>query len=82
MTQEFGCPISLSPARWSFARRIAGAHAGALRGQRQTVLVENRHGDTLVLFASAFALEWAQQDHPTVAFEELGHLADTAGQPA
>jgi peptide chain release factor 3 len=82
MAHEFGCPISLSPARWSFARRIAGEHADALRGQRQTILVEDRHGDALVLFASDFALEWAQQDHPAVIFEELGHLADAAGRRA
>jgi peptide chain release factor 3 len=77
MANEFGCPIALTPARWAFARRIAGQHADALRGQRQTVMVENRHGETLVLFASDLALRWAVEDHPDVAFEELGHLTGT-----
>ncbi|HSK98274.1 MAG TPA: peptide chain release factor 3, partial [Euzebyales bacterium] len=78
MAHEFGCEIRLSPARWTMARRIDGAHADALRGQRQTVVVENSHGETLVLFASDLALQWAQEDHPTVVFEELGHLAEAA----
>jgi peptide chain release factor 3 len=75
MAHEFGCEIALSPARWTMARRIDGAHADALRGQRQTLVVENRSGDTLVLFASDLAMQWAQEDHPEIAFEELGHLA-------
>jgi peptide subunit release factor RF-3 len=78
MAHEFGCEINLSPARWTMARRIDGARADALRGQRQTVLVENRHGETLVLFASDLALQWAREDHPTVVFHELGHLAEAA----
>jgi peptide chain release factor 3 len=78
MAHEFGCEITLSPARWIMARRIDGAHADALRGQRQTVLVQDRHGETLVLFASDLALQWAQEDHPTVVFSELGHLAGAA----
>jgi peptide chain release factor 3 len=78
MAHEFGCEIALSPARWTMARRIDATHADALRGQRQSVVVENRHGDTLVLFTSDLALRWAQDDHPDVVFEELGHLAEPA----
>jgi peptide chain release factor 3 len=76
MAHEFGCEVALSPARWTMARRIDSASADALRGQRQSVVVENRHGDTLVLFTSDLALQWAQEDHPGVVFEELGHLAE------
>jgi peptide chain release factor 3 len=75
MEHEFGCRVALTPAPWRFARRIDGAHADALRGQRQTTVVENRHGDTLVLFQSEYALQWAQEDHPDVTFVELGHAA-------
>ena len=74
MANEFGCEIALTPARWTLARRIDGAHADALRGQRQVQVVENRHGDTLALFVSDLALQWAQEDHPGVTFHELGHL--------
>ncbi|HSK92181.1 MAG TPA: peptide chain release factor 3 [Euzebyales bacterium] len=76
MAHEFGCEITLAPAPWTLARRIDGVHADALRGQRQTTLVENRHGETLVLFASDLALQWAIEDHPDIDFAHLGHLAE------
>jgi peptide chain release factor 3 len=72
MADEFGCEIVLQPARWQLARVIDPAHADNLQGQRQTVLVEDRHGQTLVLFASEHALQWACEDHPDVVFSEPG----------
>ena len=76
MAHEFGCEITLAPAPWTLARRIDGVYADVLRGQRQTTLVENRHGETLVLFASDLALQWAIEDHPDIDFAHLGHLAE------
>jgi peptide chain release factor 3 len=72
MANEFGCDITLSPAPWQLAREIDPGDAIRLRGQRQTLLVEDRHGRTLVLFASDYALQWAREDHPDVTFAELG----------
>lgn len=72
MKHEFGCEIALLQAPWQTARQIDGAQATALRGQRQTQLVEDRHGNTLVLFASDYALQWAMEDHPNVEFRQLG----------
>ena len=72
MATEFGCEITLTPAPWQLARQIDPADAAALRGQRGTVLVETARGETLVLFASEYALQWAREDHPDVAFAELG----------
>ncbi|HVM13401.1 MAG TPA: peptide chain release factor 3 [Egibacteraceae bacterium] len=72
MANEFGCEISLSPAPWQLARETDPEHADALRRQRQCLLVEDRYGRTLVLFASDYALQWAREDHPDVAFRELG----------
>ncbi|MEX2620349.1 MAG: peptide chain release factor 3 [Egibacteraceae bacterium] len=72
MAHEFGCDITLSPAPWQLAREVDAAHADALRPQRQCLVVEDRHGRTLVLFASDHALRWAQEDHPDVDFRQLG----------
>ncbi|MDQ3973222.1 MAG: peptide chain release factor 3 [Actinomycetota bacterium] len=72
MVNEFGCDIVLSPAPWKLAREVDRAHADTLRCQRQTLLVEDRHRRTLMLFASDYALKWARDEHPEVEFRELG----------
>ncbi len=78
MASEFGCAIALSPAPWALARRVDPADAPRLRAQRRVQVVENRHGDTLVLFESEHVLRWVREDHPDIALEELGHTAARA----
>ena len=77
MANEFGCEVTMSPAPWELAREIDAEHADRLRGQQRTVLVTDRQGRTLVLFASEFALQWARDDHPDVEFRELGLTRST-----
>jgi peptide chain release factor 3 len=72
MTNEFGCEVALEPAPYRLARGVDRAAEPHLRGQRGTTLVEDRAGNLLVLFASDYALRWAQEDLPGVTFRELG----------
>ncbi|CAN5561434.1 peptide chain release factor 3 [soil metagenome] len=72
MAAEFGCEVTLVGTPWRLARVIDAAHAPALRGQRDSVVVTDREGRVLVLFTSPYALRWAAEDHPEVRFAELG----------
>ena len=72
MANEFGAEITMSPAPWELAREIDRDDIDKLRGRRQTILVEDRHGRVLVLFASEFALRWVREDLPGVELRELG----------
>ncbi len=72
MANEFGCEIRLTPAPYQLAREIDPGAAGVLRGQRGTLLVNDRHDRTLVLFASEHALAWTREDHPDIELRELG----------
>ncbi len=72
METEFNCPITLSPAQWRFARLVSPDDAAKVEGQRGTVTAQDSRGRWLVLFASDYALQWAVEDHPDVAFGELG----------
>jgi peptide chain release factor 3 len=72
MANEFGAEVRIEPAPYELARRVDREHAGALQGQRGTLMVYNRVGETLVLFSNEHALRWAVEDHPQVEFAELG----------
>jgi peptide chain release factor 3 len=72
MQHEFGCEVALVETGWELARHVDRADANRIRGQRGSLLVEDSAGRTLVLFQSAYALQWAMQDLPDVSFHELG----------
>jgi peptide chain release factor 3 len=72
MADEFGAQVRLEPAPWQLARRVDAAAADRLRNQRGAAVVETSTGEPLVLFTSDHALRWAREDHPDVAFAELG----------
>jgi peptide chain release factor 3 len=76
MADEFGCDITTAPAPWYVARTIDAKHADTLRHRRRMTIAENRHGDTLALFASNETLQWAREDHPEIEFITPGMQVD------
>ena len=72
LAHEFGAVVSLEPTPWQLARAIDASTASRLSGQRGTQVVTTGGGRTLALFTNEHALRWAQEDHPGVAFDEIG----------
>jgi peptide chain release factor 3 len=69
---EFGAAVRLQALPWEVAREVDAEAVPVLRGQYKTLLCTDSRGRTLALFASAVALEKAEQDHPDLAFRPLG----------
>ena len=78
MQTEFGCDISMTPGPWQLARLVDPSAAAVLRNQRGTVVAQHRDDRTLALFVNEHSLQWAREDHPEIAFEELGHMVESA----
>ncbi len=72
MAHEFGCEIRLERAPWTLAREIDASAVPLLRGRRDTTIVEDRRGRSLLLLVSEHTLTWVRKDQPDVELRELG----------
>ena len=71
LTNEFGAPVTLSPAPWTTARSTDRASAQALSAMSGVAVVERADGDLLALFESPYWLSRLQADQPELVLERL-----------
>ncbi|GGO92931.1 peptide chain release factor 3 [Nocardioides phosphati] len=71
MKNEFNSPIRLSSLPYSSARKTDAAGADALRGVRNSEVLQRSDGTYLALFSDQWTAGYVARNHPDVLLEEL-----------